>query len=201
MSTDHGERWVGVSPPGFGEITGIAAIESGVFVARNQYVRSSLGVGNVGVYLTTNGGISWTSISEGLPAPGREFLARLFVNGSYIYATIDSSGVWRRPLSQILTAVQATSDGTYAGQFGLDQNYPNPFNPVTTLSFRLPSRSFVSSRVFDALGREIATLAPEDMSAGSHSFKWGANALPSGMYYYRLQSGGFTETRKAVFLK
>lgn len=85
--------------------------------------------------------------------------------------------------------------------FGLSQNYPNPFNPVTTISFTIPSASFVTLKIFDALGNEISTLLSEEMPAGSYSHKWYANDLTSGVYFYRLQAGSFTETRKLILLR
>ena len=83
----------------------------------------------------------------------------------------------------------------------LNQNYPNPFNPTTTISFGLPSSSFVTLKVFDLLGREVASLVSEQLSAGYHSRQWNGGAMPSGVYFYRLQVGSFTETRRLVFLK
>jgi hypothetical protein len=100
----------------------------------------------------------------------------------------------------VVTGVKE-QQGNLPEKFVLDQNYPNPFNPATTFSFTLPSQSFVSLKVFDALGREVATLASEEMSAGSHSMRWDASKVPSGVYYYRLQAGTFIETKQAVLLK
>jgi hypothetical protein len=93
--------------------------------------------------------------------------------------------------------------------FELQQNYPNPFNPSTNILFTLPSKSFVSLRVFDLLGRGVATLVSEEMSAGSYTKQWNAAALPSGIYFYRLQArqissrqaGSLTETKKLMLLK
>jgi polygalacturonase len=81
------------------------------------------------------------------------------------------------------------------------QNYPNPFNPSTTVSFNLPMRSFVSLKVFDLNGREVATIISEEMSAGSHSRQWNANNLTSGIYFCRLQASLFTETKKLILLR
>jgi hypothetical protein len=86
-------------------------------------------------------------------------------------------------------------------RFVLLQNYPNPFNPTTTISFSLPSRSFVSLKVFDILGREVATIVSEEMSAGSYSRQWNAAQMSSGIYFYRLQAGTYIEMKKLVFLK
>jgi hypothetical protein len=82
--------------------------------------------------------------------------------------------------------------------FGLDQNYPNPFNPATTISFRIPTQSFVSLRVFDALGREVSVLLKKNLPAGTYVQRWDAEGLPSGFYFYRLQAGTWTETKKLI---
>jgi hypothetical protein len=85
--------------------------------------------------------------------------------------------------------------------FILHQNYPNPFNPSTTISFSIPSRSFVSLKVFDLLGREVATLINENQNVGTHFTTFSATNLPSGIYFYRLQAGSFSETKKLVLQK
>jgi hypothetical protein len=87
------------------------------------------------------------------------------------------------------------------GEFVLEQNYPNPFNPSTTIEFSLPSKSFVSLNVFDALGRKVVTIVSEVLSAGTYSRYWNAEGLASGIYFYRIQAGTFTETRKLVLLR
>ncbi len=90
---------------------------------------------------------------------------------------------------------------TASAEFALGSNFPNPFNPATTFSFSLPSTSFVSLKVFDALGREVSVVVSEELSAGAHARQWDAAGLPSGMYFYRLQAGSFTETKKLLLLR
>jgi hypothetical protein len=85
--------------------------------------------------------------------------------------------------------------------FILNQNYPNPFNPTTTITFALPVKSFVSLKIFDALGREVETLLAEELSVGTYSKQWDASGLPSGVYFYRLQAGSFMETKKLLLLR
>jgi len=91
--------------------------------------------------------------------------------------------------------------GSLPNAFVLEQNYPNPFNPTTTISFSLPTRSSVSLKVFDMLGREVSTIVSEEMSAGSYARQWNASAFASGIYFYRLQAGSFVQTRKLVLVK
>ena len=69
------------------------------------------------------------------------------------------------------------------------------------ISFSLPSKSFVSLKVFDALGREVTILLSEQLPAGKYSLQWNAVGLPSGVYFYRLQAGSFTETKKLLLLR
>ena len=85
--------------------------------------------------------------------------------------------------------------------FNLSQNYPNPFNPSTTFLFDLPNRLFVSLKLCDVLGRDVSIIVSEELSAGKHSVHWNAGDLQSGVYFYRLQAGSFTETRKLLLLR
>ncbi|MBS4028304.1 MAG: T9SS type A sorting domain-containing protein, partial [Ignavibacteriales bacterium] len=85
--------------------------------------------------------------------------------------------------------------------FVLHQNYPNPFNPSSNIRFAIASSDFVSLKIFDVLGREVATLVNETLEAGTYTAKWNATGVPSGMYFYRLSSGTNTETKKMVLLK
>jgi hypothetical protein len=85
--------------------------------------------------------------------------------------------------------------------YALYQNYPNPFNPSTTMSFFLPSRQFISLKVFDVLGKEVAIIISEELSAGNHTKQWNADRMPSGVYFYRLCVGSFVETRKLILLR
>ncbi|MBX2992427.1 MAG: T9SS type A sorting domain-containing protein [Bacteroidetes bacterium] len=90
----------------------------------------------------------------------------------------------------------------------LHQNYPNPFNPTTNIEFRIPARptgganrEFVSLKVFDVLGREVATLVNEVKEAGEHSIQFNASNLSSGIYFYRLKAGNSVSTKKMIYLE
>ncbi|MGA7161385.1 MAG: T9SS type A sorting domain-containing protein [Bacteroidota bacterium] len=85
--------------------------------------------------------------------------------------------------------------------FSLSQNYPNPFNPSTSIRYQLPEKSYVTLKVFTLLGKEIATLVNKELPAGSYSIEWNAVALSSGVYFYHLQAGNYSETKKLVLLK
>ncbi len=98
-----------------------------------------------------------------------------------------------------ITAVD--EPGQSPERFALGQNYPNPFNPSTSISFTIPAATFVSLKVFDVLGREVGSLVSEELLPGNHSRQWDGSAQPGGVYFYKLQAGEFTETRKLVLVK
>ncbi len=86
-------------------------------------------------------------------------------------------------------------------EFGLNQNYPNPFNPSTSVSYRVAAAGFVSVKVYNALGQEAATLVNEVKQPGAYSATWNAAGFGSGMYFYTMKSGLFTETKKMILMK
>ena len=86
-------------------------------------------------------------------------------------------------------------------EFSVAQNYPNPFNPVTSIDFTLPAPSHVVVSVYNILGQEVARLADGNFSAGEHSVQWDATYNASGVYFYRIDAGEFTTTRKMILLK
>jgi hypothetical protein len=86
-------------------------------------------------------------------------------------------------------------------QFRLQQNYPNPFNPSTQISFTISSSSFVSLKVYDVRGREISTLVADFLLPGIYSTRWNATTVPSGVYFYSLRAGKYSDTKKLVLLK
>ncbi len=83
----------------------------------------------------------------------------------------------------------------------LYQNYPNPFNPSTTINFTIREKEYVTLKVYDIMGNEVALLLSEEMEAGSHSIKYDASGLASGIYLYKLKAGNKIETRKMLLLK
>ena len=133
---------------------------------------------------------------------GTSFTYVITVAGSYAYqclfhASLGMTGTF----TANLTGVENTQASLSPELCGLNQNYPNPFNPSTNISFYLPSRSFVTLKIFNVVGCEVATLINEELSGGDHTQQWNAYNISSGIYFYRLQAGGFTETKKLVLLR
>jgi len=85
--------------------------------------------------------------------------------------------------------------------YSLSQNYPNPFNPTTKIDFAIPKNGLVTLKVYDVLGQEVALLVNKDFQAGSYTFDYDASMLPSGVYFYKITSGDFTETKKMMLVK
>ncbi len=97
--------------------------------------------------------------------------------------------------------IESATQSNVPLQYGLEQNYPNPFNPSTTIRFQMPSKGFVTLRIYDIVGREVATLVNGFQEAGTHNVKFDASNLPSGIYLYRITSGTYAETKKLVLIK
>jgi hypothetical protein len=85
--------------------------------------------------------------------------------------------------------------------YELSQNYPNPFNPTTTIKYQVPELSFVTIKIFDVLGREVATTVNKEKTVGSYEIEFNGSELTSGVYFYRLKAGSFVETKKMILLK
>ena len=100
-----------------------------------------------------------------------------------------------------LTAADEPPEESLPVRFSLRQNYPNPFNPTTTIAYDLAERAFVTLRVYDILGREAALLVRGLESPGYHSAAFNASALPSGVYFYRLDAGAYSDTKKLLLLR
>lgn len=125
--------------------------------------------------------------------------------GTYYYyvTAVDSSANESAPSDTVIgSPVVGVEDWVYGpAGFKLFQNHPNPFNPSTDIRYSLDASGFISLRVYDLLGREVATLVNEVRPAGVHSVIWDARAVPSGTYFYRITAGGVTQTRRMVLLR
>jgi len=97
--------------------------------------------------------------------------------------------------------VSVDNENSAADSYELYQNYPNPFNPSTKIEYRISDRSFVSLKVYNILGDEVATLVNEEKSSGVYNVNFDAAGLSSGMYLYKLQAGSFVEMKKMILLR
>jgi hypothetical protein len=187
-STDYGKSWVEAN-------SDLGSIYSFTVSGTNLLVGTSA----EGVFVSSDNGNNWIEITTGLPFNDVYGVSVFAVNDRYLFAGTGEGGVWRRPLAEIITDVNNTTE--LPKEFALYQNYPNPFNPRTKISWLLPVSSQVALKVYDILGNEIRTLVSEYKQAGKYETEFNAEILPSGVYFYRLQAGSFVKTKKMLLIK
>ncbi len=167
------------------------------------------GGSNKGVYFTANNGTSWKYV--GLDKVGVPFLSAVEESAislkkssgsttSAVYATSFIDGIYRFTTAFEPTSVEDTKP-MIAHSYELYQNYPNPFNPSTTIRFQIPVSGFVSLKIFDVLGREVATLLNEEQKEGTHSVLFDASKLSTGVYIYNLKAGSYIASKKLMLMK
>lgn len=210
-TTDNGATW---QPLATGTTRSIRDI---YFVEPLPSLSSALNdtgaiVGDGGlIRYTTNGGTTWRS-DRGLDTLTNLSLSFISIVDSHTVA-VGGNGILMYTSDRTLTTVGSRATGL-PDRHALSQNLPNPFNPSTKIRFSIRSpldrvqgsgasltTRFVSLRVFDLLGREVATLVNEHLDAGEHERTLDARALPSGVYFYRLRVGEFTDVKKMVLAK
>jgi photosystem II stability/assembly factor-like uncharacterized protein len=198
-TTDGGSNWIPITNAGLGSATkskGLFFLNANVgwIGSKTQVISGTSGI----ILYTTNGGSSWTT--QLFPGSSSDNVWSIFfwdaTNGWF---TSDAGKIGHATAGGA-TGVEKVKNSIPSG-YSLSQNYPNPFNPTTNISFTLLSTSFVTLKIFDVIGREVATLVSEELSAGHHARQWNANTTASGIYFYRLQAGSFIETRKLVLLR
>ena len=153
-------------------------------------------VGDAGqIVKTTNGGVNWRAQANSGYWWGIDFISPdtgWVVGGNgIILKTVNGGGT---------VSVQNISSEVPSA-YSLSQNYPNPFNPTTNIRYALPKNGMVKLVVFDALGREVETLVNESQQAGTYEAKFNGAALTSGVYFYKLITDGFTETKRMAVIK
>ncbi len=182
-STNSGSNWTAVLN---NYVYGFAVIDGNIFAGTN----------GGGVFLSTNSGSNWVAVNSGLT--DKNLYALAISNNTIVAGT--ATGAWRRPLSDMITGVN-NNKSLLPQVYTLEQNFPNPFNPTTVIRYQLPIINFITLKVYDVLGKELKTLVNERQQAGTCSIRFNAANLPSGVYFYRLQAGSFTQTKKLVLLK
>jgi plastocyanin len=136
-------------------------------------------------------------------ATGNVFSYPVSVAGAYTYKCDYhvSLGMDGSFVATTIAGVENNQTASQPNAFRLEQNYPNPFNPSTLISFDLPIQTFVSLKVYNLIGQEVATLVNEQIVAGRYSKTWNAGSMTSGVYFYRLQTASFSETKKLIITK
>ena len=149
------------------------------------------------VYKSVNGGINWAN-SELNNSPYTCYSIS-YINENTGWVAGESGSLFRNNNSTAIGIEPISNEIPI--QFLLFQNYPNPFNPETSIKFDLPENTFVKFVVFDITGKEIEVLVNEHLKKGSYDIKWNAANLPSGIYFYRLITEKFSDSRKMILIK
>jgi hypothetical protein len=186
-STDNGYTFTPTTIFTGNAISSIVAVGTNIVAATNTVT---------GVYVSTNKGITWTQKNEGFT--GYISIRQLTYLNGYVFAGSVIT-VWRRLLSNL---VGIENIGTETpSSFSLGQNYPNPFNNTSNLKFEIANFGNVKILVYDITGRLIKTLVNEELQPGSYEVSFDGSGLNSGVYFYRLETKGFSVTKRMVLLK
>ncbi|MBK7632265.1 MAG: T9SS type A sorting domain-containing protein [Ignavibacteriales bacterium] len=146
---------------------------------------------------TNNGGDTWAAQSSGIPEP---LLSISFID-EYNGWVVGKNGTILHTTNGGATFVEEEKIDEIPTTYSLSNNFPNPFNPSTQIKYSIPQSFQVVIKVFDVLGNEIEALVNEEKPAGTYELNWNAANLPSGVYFYRIQTSSFTQTRKMILLK
>ncbi len=198
ITTDGGKNWTEKLLP-----TTFAIPNAIAFVSK---MRGWI-VGTNGLVLaTTDGGNSWEQKYVGT---GTDIKSLHAVDTANVWL-VGTAGTILGPTNGSITAVNTLNEKVMPAAFLLSQNYPNPFNPTTTIRFTVPENLtgfknllglHVTLKVYDVLGKEVTTLVNENLSSGNYSVEFDASKLGSGVYFYKLQSGNYVETKRMLLLK
>lgn len=208
-------RPLGVSMRGFTGVNGTVRV-GGQGTVAGAFVYALAGGQVSGYAITDNSGnysisgLAPGTYSVSVDKTGFDEVATQSATVSYNNSTTSTGGQTSTPVTQtvnfsvlgtptVSTGVSRSAD--IVRDYSLGQNYPNPFNPSTTITFDIPKAGMTALRVYNILGQEVTTLINSVMTSGSHQVQFNAAQLGSGVYFYKLQSGNFVETRKMVLLK
>lgn len=189
ISSNNGANWSPSSFP-YLHVNALVAVNNVVFAGCEKY----------GLFVSQDLGQTWRSINGNLGQ--RLSVSRLHVSGNDLYAATYYSSVVKAPISG-LVGISTPIETEIPDKFSLSQNYPNPFNPTTQINYNLPVSDFLTLKIYDVIGNEVATLVNENKIAGSYNitFDAGKYNLSSGVYFYKLQAGEFSETKRMVLVK
>jgi len=152
---------------------------------------------NEGMYYSTDGGINWTQKNEGFD--GSTSVSSVHSNASVVLSGTKGRSIWRRAYSEFVGINTISTE--IPDEYSLGQNYPNPFNNGSKFKFEIANSENIKINVYDIRGREVQTLVNERLQPGTYEVRFDGSMLPSGIYFYRLNAGEFSEMRKMVLIK
>lgn len=164
--------------------------------------------GNDEIYYksSTDGGVAWGADIRLTNNVGESSWSSVTVSGSVVHVVWNDKRdgnfeiYYKRNPDGNVTGIEAIASDL-PEEFLLNQNYPNPFNPVTNIRYAIPQQGYVTLKIYDILGNEIATLVNEEKSTGTYEVQFDASLLSSGVYLYKIQAGEYSSTKKMTLLK
>ncbi|MBS1518500.1 MAG: T9SS type A sorting domain-containing protein [Bacteroidetes bacterium] len=190
-TTDYGDNW------GISHANGFSGWASG-FCQEDPTV---ILTGNYGpqAAISTNFGATWNTSTSGMSGAG----AGMWIQSRDYMLSMQTGGIYKLKIDySVITSVSENSiSGIIPDNYSLEQNYPNPFNPSTIIKFSVPVSGNVSLKVYNQIGKEVETLSDGFKNAGSYEINFNAAALSSGVYFYKLETNGYTQTKKMLLVK
>jgi hypothetical protein len=185
-TTNGGVNWTATGTmPGTGNMTGCAGFDQNFWVTRGGVV-----------YRSSDAGGTWAAAYTGTPTLWA--INMTSVSGCAHGWAVGASGTIVRMINIVGVS---NNKNEIPNVYNLEQNYPNPFNPTTMISFDIPKADNVKLVVYDVLGREVALLVNQFRQAGTYDVQFDGSTLSSGVYFYRLETGSFTQTKKMLLVK
>jgi len=189
-TSDYGQNWNFINLNKSISNIHIFNSNSTIAIGKTSYTN------NGSTLYSTNSGFNWTVFNID---SSRTFTNISFPNSNTGYITDDVGYMLKTTTAGTIWV--SNNDYKIPDKYFLHQNYPNPFNPWTTIKYDIPNDGFVTIKIYDMLGREIAELVSENEKAGFHTILFNGSNLSSGMYLYRIQTGSYSQTNKMVLIK
>jgi hypothetical protein len=190
-TTDGGNNWIQQTSGTSYSLYGVSFYDNNNGMAVGSGANST-------ILKTTNGGNTWT---EQISPSSLDLMDVCYTDINNATAVGLNGTIIRTTNGGGTVSVKEINSKTIPNDYILYQNYPNPFNPTTTINFSVPKQSNITIKIYDALGRELNTLINGEKSAGNYSIEFNSSNLPSGIYFYRLKTAEFMQTKKMILLK
>ncbi len=146
-------------------------------------------------WMATSSGVNYSEFNK----RGSEIVIMVLAGGITTGPTVTGQ-TWVYTDTVDVSGIRDITNG-FPETYSLYQNYPNPFNPSTSISFSIPEETFVRLEIFNSIGEKVSTLVSENLIAGNYKYEWNANQFSTGIYFYKITAGNFTETKKMILLK
>jgi photosystem II stability/assembly factor-like uncharacterized protein len=197
-STDAGDSWENITDgiPYDINFIWLSGIAINPLNSNNWFINSH----HFGVFQSPDAGESWESLNDGLNTYYNNAHLRIDpLDTCSLYLATLSQSVWR--IVRTPTGIYDEDTGILPNNISLFQNYPNPFNASTIITYTLPQPALISLDIYDLLGRKVQSVFDGIQPSGEHSLIWKAEGLSSGIYFYKLTAGDFSETRKMILVR